>query len=160
MGYGLRLIGGVSLSSGTYGDDTYGSGTYGQESNVPAAAVAYAVLVLPDGNQAVPMRTYVRTDTSPSFRCKIASRDAVMDLSLLESALLVLTNVGRPVTEEYVFPMVRTGNVLERTWEAGDLDRPGVYRAVVQVEFSGGRQLTVPNDDLLGVRIIATGGAS
>jgi hypothetical protein len=165
----LRFVPGVSVTAATYGSSTFGGLiTYGQRATDTLAAYRYRVVPLPGGFPTRPAWIFRHGDLTPPLRMQLLSDDAPFDLTPVIGTLYgdytydYRTygggNATLVLTPEAAWPSVvlhleidgpANQGVLTHIWDPTvDPDLPpGVYRALVYLNFYSGRRLTLPTDD-------------
>jgi hypothetical protein len=149
--YRLKFFTGATLTASTYGGGKYGDTTYGMQASDSLTTAHHRLVPWPGGALTIPSWIYRRGDTEPDWEAMIVADDGAVSYNGLYYAWLVLTNQDDPsIYTTFSVWVVTESNGdqhLHRTWNPGDLDFAGNFRAAVVLLYQTGRRLTVPADD-------------
>lgn len=151
--YRLRFSTGATLSSSVYGGGAYGDDTYGTVASDSLTTAHHRLVPWPAGALTDPSWRYRQHDTKPDWSAQIIADDGVIDYTGLFTAYLILTPANDPTAagligwDVQVVTAPNGDQRLVKQWDVGDLDPPGVYRAVVVLVYNSTRRLSVPADD-------------
>ena len=154
--YALRnVVFSVSRDAATYGSGNYGDETYGQEATDPLPNSEYILVPNPGEWPTAAGWVYAVGETGRTFTAQCRGVNGVLSLSNIDRAALVIdrASVGERVVDAFPLTIDAVNDVLSYDFTPGQLERPGIYRAAVQLVFDSGRCMSVTADDSVAFTI-------
>lgn len=140
----------ISRTASLYGSGNYGDGTYGLEATDPLSNDEYALVAEPGEYPSASNWVYRVGDTNPDFQAQVLGLDGPMDLTPVDTAILVIEriSVGTRILRALELTAGTTDGNVSGTLPASMLLGQGTYRVAVQLQFTSGRCMTVtPGDE-------------